>query len=429
MSSQSKRILARDIYIDNDTRVTGNNNNDLIIGPSGAGKTRGYVIPNILQANESLVVTDTKGNLCRQFQPFLEARGYQVMELNFAHMERNTWGYNPLAAIRYDRKRQAFNEQDIISLSNSISPVVTRDDPFWDQSAQIYLQALVGYVLECLPRSEHNLNSVCQLRPLIGSVTMNQLFRELSELKPDCFAVQRYRSIINTRSANRTDACIRAFLDRSLLPLSHAGASAMFCCKQQVHLEHIAARKTALFLTVSDTDRSVDCLVNLFYAQAFQRLVALADRSPGSRLPVPVRFILDDFATNTVIPNFDNLISVIRSREISVSLVVQSLSQLEGIYGRAKSQTIINNCDNWLYLGGLDLYTAQEISVRLNRPLQSILNMPHSDAVAFTRGQAPRRCSKFLPEEHPDWAVAQSQRSTGKKPHPIERSVNYGKTL
>lgn len=423
MERNSTRILAKDVYIDNDTRVTGNNNNDLIIGPSGAGKTRGYVIPNILQAEGSLVITDTKGNLCRQFQPYLESRGYQVMELNFARMDKNTWGYNPLAAIRYDRRRGQYNEQDIISLSAVIAPVLTRDDPFWDQSAQLYLQALVGYVLECLPVQERNLSSVCRLSGLIGSVTLDQLFRELSELKPDCFAVSRYRSMMTTRSASRTDACIRAFLDRHLLPLSYDAVSRMFSNQRQVSLEGIGMRKTAVFLTVSDTDRASDPLVNLFYAQTFQKLVALADRSTGSRLPVPVRFILDDFATNTIIPSFDNLISVIRSRELSVSLVIQSLSQLESLYGRAKSQTIINNCDNWLYLGGLDLQTAQEMSTRMNRTVQSVLNMSHEDAVVLTRGRPPRRCDKFLPENHPSWRAAQSRRTAAEQAD--ERSVPY----
>lgn len=423
MERNSTRILAKDVYIDNDTRVTGNNNNDLIIGPSGAGKTRGYVIPNILQAEGSLVITDTKGNLCRQFQPYLESRGYQVMELNFARMDKNTWGYNPLAAIRYNRRRGQYNEQDIISLSAVIAPVLTRDDPFWDQSAQLYLQALVGYVLECLPVQERNLSSVCRLSGLIGSVTLDQLFRELSELKPDCFAVSRYRSMMTTRSASRTDACIRAFLDRHLLPLSYDAVSRMFSNQRQVSLEGIGMRKTAVFLTVSDTDRASDPLVNLFYAQTFQKLVALADRSTGSRLPVPVRFILDDFATNTIIPSFDNLISVIRSRELSVSLVIQSLSQLESLYGRAKSQTIINNCDNWLYLGGLDLQTAQEMSTRMNRTVQSVLNMSHEDAVVLTRGRPPRRCDKFLPENHPSWRAAQSRRTAAEQAD--ERSVPY----
>ena len=153
----------------------------------------------------------------------------------------------------------------------------------------------------------------------------------------------------------------------------------------------------------------------------------MADRCPGSRLPVPVRFILDDFATNTVIPDFDNLISVIRSRELSVSLIIQSLSQLESLYGRTKSQTIVNNCDNWLYLGGLDLQTAQEMSTRLNRTVQSVLNMSHDDAVVITRGQAPRKCGKFIPEDHPFWKVAQARLAVAGKTE--ERSIPYEKAV
>ena len=114
-------------------------------------------------------------------------------------MEHNSWGYNPLASIRFDRERDCYNEQDIIALSALIAPVLTRDDPFWDQSAQLYLQALVGYVLECLPEKERNLNSVCRLSALIGSETLDQLFRELGELRPDSFALNRYRSMLTTR--------------------------------------------------------------------------------------------------------------------------------------------------------------------------------------------------------------------------------------
>lgn len=400
------RILAKDVQVSNETRTTGNNNNDLIIGPSGAGKTRGYVIPNILQANESLVVTDTKGNLCRQFRPYLEKKGYQVMELNFANLEQNTWGYNPLAWIRRGSGGEMYCEQDIRSISALIVPVQTHRDPYWEQSAQVYIQALIGYVLRCLPENEQDLLSVSRLSGLIGSSVLDQLFRELSLLRPDDFAVARYRSIKSTLVSEKTDASIRSFLDNALLSLTYSETRRLFQSKHQVSFDEIGTRKTALFLTVSDTDRSNDRLVNLFYTQALQNLVALADCSPDSRLPVPVRFILDDFATNTVIPDFDKIISVIRSRDISVSLVIQSLSQLEGLYDHARSRTIINNCDNWLYLGGLDLQTAQEISIRLNRTVQTVLNLPHQEAVLLTRGQAPRRCEKYQPEKHPGYFAA-----------------------
>ena len=139
----------------------------------------------------------------------------------------------------------------------------------------------------------------------------------------------------------------------------------------------------------------------LFRSQALQGLCRSADRDyPDHRLPVSVRFILDDFATNTVIPDFDSIISVIRSREIYVSIIIQSLSQLEGLYGHAKAMTIINNCDNCLYLGGQDVETASYFSLKMNRTVDTILNLPLDAAILFTRGQRPRRVEKLGPV---DW--------------------------
>lgn len=162
----------------------------------------------------------------------------------------------------------------------------------------------------------------------------------------------------------------------------------------------LAQEKTAVFLTVSDTDRSADRLVNLFYTQALQTLCRSADRDyPDHRLAVPVRFILDDFATNTCIPDFDNITSVIRSREIYVS-IIQSLSRLNALYGPEKAKTIINNCDNCLYLGGQDVETARYISVKANRTADSILNMPLGEAYLFTRGRAPQRVRKYDLRRH-----------------------------
>ena len=146
------------------------------------------------------------------------------------------------------------------------------------------------------------------------------------------------------------DASIKGILAQHLNVVTYSGVKRMFRMKEQVDMGAFLKGKTALFLSVSDSDRSQDALINLFYTQALQYLMTAADKQPDSRLPIPVRFILDDFSTNTVIPDFDKIIAVIRSREIYVSVVIQSLSQLEGLYGHAKSQTIINNCDHCLYL-------------------------------------------------------------------------------
>ena len=159
----------------------------------------------------------------------------------------------------------------------------------------------------------------------------------------------------------------------------------------------------ALFLTISDTDRSMDRLVNLFFTQAINVLCTTADHSPGHRLPTPVRFYLDDFAANFTIPDFDKLTSVIRSREISVSVILQSLSQLEAIYGTARAATILNNADHLLYLGGTDVGTAQTISVKANKPTNTILQMPLDKAWLFTRGENPQPVRKYDVQDHPKY--------------------------
>lgn len=142
-------------------------------------------------------------------------------------------------------------------------------------------------------------------------------------------------------------------------------------------------------------------MINLLYTQALQSLCAAADRSPGHRLKIPVRFYLDDFAANFTIPDFDKITSVIRSREISVSVIIQSISQLESMYGRARASTILNNCDNFLFLGGTDVDTAHLVAQRANKPVSAILGMPLDAAMLFTRGQPPQMVKKYDLRTHP----------------------------
>lgn len=160
----------------------------------------------------------------------------------------------------------------------------------------------------------------------------------------------------------------------------------------------LGRRKIALFINVSDTDRSNDKLLNLLYSQALHELCDSADCSPDGRLKVPVRFIMDDFAANAVIPDFDKVISVIRSREIYVSLILQSLSQLDSMYGKDRAMTIINNCDSCLYLGGQDVETARYIAVKANKTADTI---PIDAALLFVRGQKPQQVTKYSLEEDP----------------------------
>lgn len=420
------RILAHGHAISNDTWLTGLNNNDLIIGPSGAGKTRGYVIPNILQCSESMVIADTKGAICPEVGPILAQEGYKVVEINLADCDSSPCGYNPLACIRPDREGR-YREQDILTLAACMVPVESRHDPYWELTARIYLESAVSYVLEALPEEERHPGSVVRLAGEMGrDGRYKALMRELEVVDPGSFALSRYRLFQSvSESAEKTAACIFSFLASKLAPFSFGDAVRVFTNPERINIKELGRKKTAVFLTISDTDDSMYRLANIFYTQALHTLCELADKSPGHRLKVPVRFYLDDFASNVVIPDFDRIISVIRSREISVSVIIQSLSQLESLYGQAKAMTILNNCDNMLCLGaGRDLETARYISQQSNKPVSAVLNTPLSEAWLLTRGEAARKVRKYDLKQHSLYGrlpeAAQAENSGALKRHQNE---------
>ena len=402
---KNSRILAQDCYMSNDTWVTGLNNNDLIIGPSGAGKTRGYVKPNIMQCNESMIIADTKGSLLDEVSPVLRANGYKVILMDFKDLSRS-YGYNPLEYIRYDRKRKRYAEQDIMTIAEALVPVTSQREPFWEVAAKMYLTSLIAYVMECLPKREHTLKYVIDLFGEIHTGNFRRLLGELQAADPDSFAVQSFKLFEDTGRSEKTEASITGVLGEKLNGLGFDAAVRMYSARKRIHFQDLGREKSAVFLTISDTDRSMDRMVSLFYTQALHTLCDSADQDyPDHRLRVPVRFILDDFATNAVIPNFDNLTSVIRSREIYVSIILQSLTQLYGVYGQDKATTIINNCDNCLYLGGQDIATARFMGEKANKTPFTILNMPLSEAYLFTRGSAPRKVKRFDLRTHPDYEL------------------------
>ena len=176
----SYRILSQDCLADNNSHATGLNNNDLIVGPSGAGKTRGYVLPNILQCSESFIVADTKNSLRAETEAVLRQNGYKVLSLDLCGGPSS--GYNPLDYIRLDPKTNRHNEQDIMAVSAALIPIETPRDPFWEFSARIYLESIIGYVLESLPEEEHTMDSVVRLSREIGTGRLSKLMDELAVL-------------------------------------------------------------------------------------------------------------------------------------------------------------------------------------------------------------------------------------------------------
>ena len=400
MRDTGYRILANGITVSNDTWATGLANHDLIIGPTGGGKTRNYVLPNLLNSKESFIAADTKGSLRRQVGGILERRGFRVLELDFTDVLHSPWGYNPLRYIRWDSERKCWNEQDIITVAAVLVPVTSRTDPFWDLSARNYAEALIGYTLDNLPQEEHTLVSVAKLFAEAETGILDELMREYCTICTDSFASMRWKSLQGGRKADKTYSSILAILSQKLSDYSFGGVQALFQNPNQIDFGAISREPTAVFVHVSDCDFSLQNLTSLFYTQALQALIAEADSRPDSRLQIPVRLYLDDFA-NLIIPDMDKTISVIRSREISVSIVLQSVTQLDGLYGHDKAMTIIDNCDHLLYLGGQSVETARFISTKANKPASAILNLPLGKAWLFERGNSPREVKKYDLTRHP----------------------------
>lgn len=402
------RILAKDNYINNNTRETKINNNDLIIGVSGAGKTRGYVMPNILHSNESMIIVDTKNMLSKELSPHLRKKGYRIWNLNFAKIEESEMGYNPLRFIeRYSDKSYPYNTQDIEMLCEYISPVEAKSDPFWDYSARMYLATLIAYVMEALPENERHLGSVARLHQIMNTKIFDFLLNEWELAYPNSYAIKKWHLYKDTVRADKTHACTLMFVGQKLSAFSSNGIQKMFSNPNQVDFRSMSKHKTALFINVSDSDRSSDKLLNLLYSQALHELCDCADASLDGHLEIPVRFIMDDFATNAVIANFDKIISVVRSRDIYLSIILQSLTQLNSMYGKDCAMTIINNCDTCLYLGGQDVETARYIGIKANKTTDSILSLPIDTALLFVRGQKPKQVTKYNINDYHDYSFNQ----------------------
>ncbi len=410
---ENARILADGHLVPNDTWTTRLNNNDLIIGPSGAGKTRSYVKPNIMQCNESMIIADTKGNLHKQLGPLLQEEGYDILVLDVKNLQ-NSCGYNPLDFVRFDNHRKCFREQDIITVSGGLIPIdPAKEDPFFELSARMYLSCMIAYSLECRPKAEHNLDSVYEMLGVLSSTPeeFDALMDRLHLRDSKSFAVRQYRLFKNNRKVEKIHATILAILGEKLSTLTFSDVVELYTSNNRIDFNRLGKEKTIVFLGISDTDRSLDRLTSLFYTQALQALCNLADNTNTGRLRVPVRFIFDDFATNTLIEGFDNIISVIRSREIYVSVILQSITQLEGLYGEERAKTIINNFDHCLYLGGQDVETARYMSVKSGIPIQEILDMPLDKAYLFKRGSRAALVDRYDIKLHPNFRRIPESRS------------------
>ncbi len=368
-----------------DSWATGLNNNVLVLGSSGSGKTRNFIKPNLLQATGSYVVLDSKGRLYDEMGPYLQLCDYKIDRLDFTTMD-GTLGYDPLHHVRWRGGRPL--AQDIIAIASALFP---RDDmgqdPFWASAAANYVASYIAYVFEALPEEGWNMASVvsCFERACEGEAPA--MFFELAHDDPNSYAAALFRRARSTSRAEKMHASIMGIIAANLFPLTFDSALASFRRPQQVDFLALGHQKRALFVTMDDMDKSLAPLTSLFVRQAFQGLCAHADAEcAGGRLPVPVRFVLDDFA-NLTLPDIDDVLAVIRSREVSCTLVCQTVSQLEARYGEAGANSIIGNCDRQLVTGFQDEKTARYFALRANRTPSSLLETPAGNWWYFERGQ------------------------------------------
>lgn len=385
-------ILPDGKYYSLDDYKTRLNNNVLVVGTTGAAKTRTVITPNLLECVGSYVVTDPKGNLYKQWGNYMKQHGYRVVRLSFIHPEQSVH-YNPLNYVR--------TTQQIQQLSNSLvyADEGRAQDPYWDNTSLMLINSLIAYIKETVPENskEHNFHNILELLRMAGRndsrrTALSLLMDELYKKNPNSWSVKQFRNV--NQAPEKTFNTIVSTSVAKFCSIDTEELAEMMKY-DEIDLPSIGQKKTAVFVEVSDSDRSMDMLINMFFTQAMNQLCTYADeKCANSQLPVPVRFFMDDFATNCKIENFENMISNIRSRKISVMLILQSLSQLEESYGKS-AHTIADDCDTLIYMGGNDPETAHQIAIRCNKTTQTILHMPLCSSWIFRRGEKPFMCKNI----------------------------------
>ncbi len=386
------RVLGEGYKVSNNTRETYLNNNDLIVGSSGSSKTGSIVYAQLRSLHDSsLIVADTKGRLHDMFKKELTGKGYDVKVLDLVNPEKSC-KYNPLSYIR--KTENGYKEIDIAKLAASLVPLDKIDarDPFWGLSARCYLEYFIAYTLFTLPEEDHNMYTVARLFSAFKIQSGGGCFASVVRDYPHSLLAARYNQIKGTMQAEKTLSSIYAFVDNALAPFLYEEYKAIFDPEYgknrgMIDIAALGRKKTVVFLNISDTDHSADSLVNIFYTQALQTLIYEADMNKDGQLKVPVRIIMDDFASSALINDFDRIISVVRSRDIWLTLCIQSLTQLESLYTHEQAMTVINNCDHIVFLGSNDLKSAEFIGTRARRTQDVILAMDRSKEYIIEGGK------------------------------------------
>lgn len=343
------------------------NLNILVIGGSGAGKSRTFAIPNIMQCNCSMVITDPKAELLRKTGGLLKKMGYEVRVFDLIHPD-TSFCYNPFQYVQDDK--------DVLRLINNLIKNTTpkgsqASDPFWEKSETALLQALMMYLLHEAPPEEQNFPMIMEM---LASAQVKEededyespldiLFERLEMREPESIAVKQYH--IYKQAAGKTAKSILISVGVRLAAFN-LKQIADLTCTDELDLSSIGERKVALFCCIPDADTSLNYLVGMIYSQLFQTLYYVADRLHGGKLPIPVHCIMDEWANVALPDDFDKILATMRSRAISCSIIVQNMSQIKALF-KDSHESLVGNCDELLYLGGNEKETHKYLSELLGK--------------------------------------------------------------
>ena len=358
------------------------NKNVLIVGGSGSGKTRFWIKPNLLQMHSSYVLTDPKGTTVLEVGNAFVKKGYRIKIFNTINFKKSMH-YNPFHYIH--------SEKDILKLVTTLMTNTRGEgkggDPFWDKAEKLLLTSLIAYIHYEAPEEEQNFATLLEFLNIMEvreddeefQNPVDLMFEDLAKQKPDHFAVRQYR--LYKLAAGKTAKSILISCGARLAPFDIAELREI-TTYDELELDTLGDRKTALFLIMSDTDSTFNFLISMVYTQLFNLLCEKADDVYGGRLPVHVRCLIDECANIGQIPNLEKLVATIRSREISACLVLQAQSQLKALY-KDNADTIIGNMDSQIFLGGSENTTLKELSATLGRETIDLYN------TSDTRGNSP----------------------------------------
>ena len=434
--SNKNIILSQNMRLGLNAKKHRRNLNVLVVGGSGAGKTRFYAKPNLMQCNTSFIVADPKGEMLRSIAPLLIGNGYDIKVFNLIEPE-NSDGYNPFVYIRKD--------EDVIKLISNLIQNTTpknaqQNDPFWEKSEIALDSALMLYLLHEAPPEEQTFEMLMFLIENAATVEdedesgyqspVDILFQGLEDEKPEHIAVRQYKIFKQASGKTAKSILISAAVRLAAFNLPEIAKMTSY---DNLDIGTLGERKRAIFCVIPDNDNSFNYLVGMLYTQAFQALYFNADNNHGGELPIPVHIVMDEFANVALPDNFERILATMRSRRISVSIIIQNMAQLKALF-KDSWENITGNCDTLLYLGGNEQSTHEYISKMLGKEtidtrtrgitkgqhgssntnyqnagrelltLDEVRLLDNSNALIFIRGERPLIDKKFDILSHPNIA-------------------------